>query len=205
MKAVLSTCLFWAMLSPVVPLKCISAVNTTELSDENVSECKPGQNLCVAGVLNTKSVANREEVFYGCAASKVCHSGHYSFTSTQGKFLDMTIHCCSSDLCNNETLTIPDHNALTPNGMQCPACFAAKFQNCTSDKTVNCLGNENQCVHFEGALMEGFHKGDRFFFHGCATKDFCAIKEKQKNGFGHIVRIGNTIITARKENCYNAS
>ncbi|CAI7935385.1 Uncharacterized protein PODLI_1B030377, partial [Podarcis lilfordi] len=62
--------------------------------------------------------------------------------------------CCKTELCNNATLSLSDRNVLAENGLKCPACFSKGTTQCKSEKTINCLENETQCVVFKGSLLE---------------------------------------------------
>ncbi|XP_077788740.1 phospholipase A2 inhibitor and Ly6/PLAUR domain-containing protein-like [Podarcis muralis] len=117
----------------------------------------------------------------------------------------MKTQCCNTDYCNNETLSLPDRNMLAENGLQCPSCFSKgeneNVRKCKSEKTVNCLENETQCVDFKGAFARDFFFITFFTFKGCATTKFCAIR---KNG-GRTIGAGKFLISVYEESCYNAS
>ncbi|XP_053255607.1 uncharacterized protein LOC128419206 [Podarcis raffonei] len=135
-----------------------------------------------------------------CTTSDHCFSGNYSFTAGDGKFFEMKKHCCNTELCNNATLSLPDRNVLAENGLKCPACFSKGTTQCKSQKTINCLENETQCVVFKGALQIGFTKRHDFTFQGCGTTDFCAVR-KNRRMFG----TGGFILFLTQKRCYNAS
>ncbi|XP_053255605.1 uncharacterized protein LOC128419205 [Podarcis raffonei] len=94
----------------------------------------------------------RSQLLNKCTSSDNCFSGNYSFTAGDGKFFEMKKHCCNTVLCKNAILSLPDHSVLTENGLKCPTCFSKGTAECESEKTIDCLGNETQCVVFKGAL-----------------------------------------------------
>ncbi|XP_053257883.1 phospholipase A2 inhibitor and Ly6/PLAUR domain-containing protein-like [Podarcis raffonei] len=136
-----------------------------------------------------------------CLSSRYCFSGDYSFTVADGKFFEMKMQCCNTDLCNNETLSLPDRNMLAENGLQCPSCFSKGKKKCKSEKTVNCLENETQCVDFRGALHKDTFFITFFTFKGCSTTNLCTIR---KNG-RFLIATGRFILTVTEESCYSAS
>ncbi|XP_053255561.1 uncharacterized protein LOC128419172 [Podarcis raffonei] len=136
-----------------------------------------------------------------CLSSRYCFSGDYSFTAADGKFFEMKMQCCNTDLCNNETLSLPDRNMLAENGLQCPSCFSKGKEKCKSETIINCLENETQCVDFRGAFKKDTVFPNYFTFQGCATTNFCAIR---KNG-RVFIGIRRFILSVYEESCYNAS
>nr|XP_034973488.1 phospholipase A2 inhibitor and Ly6/PLAUR domain-containing protein-like [Zootoca vivipara] len=142
----------------------------------------------------------RVQLLNKCSSSSYCFSGHYSFTAADGKFFEMKRHCCNTNLCNNETLSLPDRNMRAENGLRCPACFSKGTEKCKSETTVNCLENETQCVVFKGVLSIALFISYDFTFQGCGTTDFCAIRKK-----GRRVGAGKFVLFVAQERCYNAS
>nr|XP_028596039.1 phospholipase A2 inhibitor and Ly6/PLAUR domain-containing protein-like [Podarcis muralis] len=203
MKALLSTCLLLALLSPALPLKCRYAFNKTGLTYDHYKRtyCKFGQDSCSASVLRTNLVKFREQLLNRCLPSTSCSSGHYSFTAGDGKFFQMKKHCCKTDLCNNATLSLPDRNMLAENGLQCPSCFSKGTIMCKSEKTINCLENETQCIQSTLALLTGAFEPHSFTFQGCGTTDFCGHREQSKNNN----RRWDFLLSFTQESCYNAS
>uniref|UniRef100_A0A670IPB4 UPAR/Ly6 domain-containing protein n=1 Tax=Podarcis muralis TaxID=64176 RepID=A0A670IPB4_PODMU len=162
--------------------------------------CDSKEDSCVASVLRTNIIELRAQLLNKCTSSNNCFSGNYSFTAGDGKFFEMKKHCCNTELCNNATLSLPDHSVLTENGLKCPACFSEGTTECESEKTIDCLGNETQCVVFKGALHIAFARLYHFTLQGCGTTDFCAIpKNRRRLGSGEF----GLFITQKR--CYTAS
>nr|XP_034958659.1 phospholipase A2 inhibitor and Ly6/PLAUR domain-containing protein-like [Zootoca vivipara] len=238
MKALLSTCLLLALLSPgsvhvlgpfsaptlpagrlehlqfkagnhrpkfshSLPLQCRFTFNNTGLTYEGYEEttCDFKQDSCAASVLRTNINKFQENLANRCSISIYCHSGHYSFTAADGKFFELKKQCCNTKLCNNEVLSLPDRNMRAENGLQCPSCFSKGTIMCKSEKTVNCLENETQCLQFKGLILNALFEPVYFTFQGCGT-DFCA---SVKNGTKS-VGTGDLLLTVGPEIiCNNAS
>ncbi|CAI7934795.1 Hypothetical predicted protein [Podarcis lilfordi] len=116
--------------------------------------CDSDKDSCEASVLRTNIIELQAQLLSKCTSSDNCFSGNYSFTAGDGKFFEMKKHCCNTELCNNATLSLSDRNVLAENGLKCPACFSKGTTQCKSEKTINCLENETQCVVFKGSLLE---------------------------------------------------
>ncbi|XP_077788637.1 phospholipase A2 inhibitor and Ly6/PLAUR domain-containing protein-like [Podarcis muralis] len=203
MKELLSTCLLLALLSPALPLKCRYGFNKTALTFAgNVrADCTFRQDVCVASVLRTNICKIYLQLSNQCSPSRMCLSGDYSFTAADGKFFEMKMQCCKTDWCNNAFLSLPDRNMLAENGLQCPSCFSKGTIMCKSEKTINCLENETQCIQFKVDLSTDFFQIYSFTFQGCGTTDFCAIRKNKKKAFG----AGNFVLYVTQEGCNNAS
>ncbi|XP_053255591.1 phospholipase A2 inhibitor and Ly6/PLAUR domain-containing protein-like [Podarcis raffonei] len=146
--------LLFVLLSPALPLNCRYTYNKTGMTNNGYGKttCDSKEDSCVASVLRTNIIELRAQLLNKCMSSDNCFLGNYSFTAGDGKFFEMKKHCCNTELCNNATLSLPDHSVLAENGLKCPACFSEGTTECKSEKTIDCLGNETQCVVFKGAL-----------------------------------------------------
>ncbi|XP_053255582.1 phospholipase A2 inhibitor and Ly6/PLAUR domain-containing protein-like [Podarcis raffonei] len=202
MKALLSTCLLLALLSPALPLNCRSGLNRTGLTyhDYLTTNCNFGQDFCVASVLRTNIMKFQVQLLSQCSSSRYCSSGNYSFTAGDGKFFQMKKHCCKTELCNNAILSLPDLNMLAENGLQCPSCFSKGTIMCKSKKHINCLENETQCIQAKAVLLTASFKGPKFTFQGCGTTDFCGITKNGRAAVGG----GSFVLFVTQERCYNA-
>ncbi|XP_053255595.1 phospholipase A2 inhibitor and Ly6/PLAUR domain-containing protein-like [Podarcis raffonei] len=184
----------------ILPLKCRFTYNNTGMTYNSYlkTTCDSKQDSCVASVLRTNIRGHRVQLLNKCTTSYDCFSGNYSFTAGDGKFFEMKKHCCNTQLCNNATLSLPDRNVLSENGLKCPTCFSKGATQCKSEKTINCLENETQCVVFKGSLSRAFTRLQDFTFQGCGTTDFCAIHRRKLGSGGYVL-----FITEKR--CYNAS
>ncbi|XP_053255586.1 phospholipase A2 inhibitor and Ly6/PLAUR domain-containing protein-like [Podarcis raffonei] len=190
-------------LSSALPLYCRHVYNSTGLTYVHYVKkpCNLQEDSCVASVLRTNIVKFQEELLNKCSSSRYCSPGHYSFTAGDGKFFQMKKHCCRTKMCNNALLSLPDRNMLAENGLQCPSCFSKGTIMCKSEKTINCLENETQCIQSKVALLIGALRPHSFTFRGCGTTDFCAIGKRQRKITGD----GYYILSVTQESCYNAS
>ncbi|XP_077788743.1 phospholipase A2 inhibitor and Ly6/PLAUR domain-containing protein-like [Podarcis muralis] len=189
-KALLSTCLLLALLSPVTSLVCSYCHNkTTSCKGESDEKC--GANpICVSGVLDNNIVSQYEMTSYrGCGDSKHCHSGDYSLTSANGNYLQAKVFCCGTEKCNKEPLYVPPREDLSPNGLECPACFGitnvTSNPKCKNQGTVSCLGNETKCIDYSSRVSYFMMLYKKLKLKGCATEDVCALNGKNTK-FGNL-------------------
>ncbi|XP_053255573.1 phospholipase A2 inhibitor and Ly6/PLAUR domain-containing protein-like [Podarcis raffonei] len=188
-----------------LPLNCSYRfkIKSAELTDNVYDEqaCESFQDFCAASALRTNIGKPQEQLLNRCSLSRDCFSGDYSFTAGNGKFFQTKNDCCNTELCNNATLSLPDRNLLAENGLQCPACYSNGTKRCKSEKTINCLENETQCVDFQGALNIALIQLHKFTFQGCGTTDFCAIQKNERR----TIRFGNFLLFVKQISCYNDS
>ncbi|XP_053255593.1 urokinase plasminogen activator surface receptor-like [Podarcis raffonei] len=188
-----------------LPLNCRYTYNKTGMTNNGYGKttCDSKEDSCVASVLRRNISKFSSQLLNKCTSSDNCFSGNYSFTAGDGKFFEMKKHCCNTELCKNAILSrrfLADNSVLTENGLKCPACFSKGTAECESEKTIDCLGNETQCVVFKGALHIAFARLHHFTFQGCGTTDFCAIPENRRTlGSGEF----GLFITQKR--CYTAS
>ncbi|XP_077788742.1 phospholipase A2 inhibitor and Ly6/PLAUR domain-containing protein-like [Podarcis muralis] len=196
-KALLSTCLLLALLSPATSLICSSC-------NSNATSCKGGKSeichsnpICVSGVLDNNIVQQYKVATYrGCGHSQRCHSGDYSLTSANGKYLQMKVFCCGTYKCNKEPLYVPPREDLSSNGLWCPACFG---QTCEGQGSVSCLGNETKCIDYSSGAIYVYGFLPPLTLKGCATEDMCALNGKRFTyGYLHLERIVTKCSDAKK-------
>ncbi|XP_053254168.1 phospholipase A2 inhibitor and Ly6/PLAUR domain-containing protein-like [Podarcis raffonei] len=183
-KALLSTCLLLALLSPVTSLECSDCHSRATSCENNGSTLCYSNKICVSGVLDN-NIESKYKVatFRGCSKSERCHSGDYSLTSASGKYLQMKVFCCGTEKCNKEPLYVPPREDLSPNGLECPACFDLTYLrsnfNCESKGTVSCLGNETKCIDYTSLASCEYYFQSKLKLKGCATEDVCALNGKK--------------------------
>nr|XP_025035491.1 phospholipase A2 inhibitor and Ly6/PLAUR domain-containing protein-like [Pelodiscus sinensis]XP_025035494.1 phospholipase A2 inhibitor and Ly6/PLAUR domain-containing protein-like [Pelodiscus sinensis] len=77
--------------------------------------------------------------------------GPLSFTVGNGYYLRINVTQCNTDSCNSALPQVtPD---TTPNGLQCPTCFALNSDTCNGVITP-CTGQETYCLELTGSLLE---------------------------------------------------
>nr|XP_025035210.1 phospholipase A2 inhibitor and Ly6/PLAUR domain-containing protein-like [Pelodiscus sinensis] len=128
----------------------------TEACDVAPGTCQDDQ--ATGGCLSVAeeiSLDGRTQTFF----SKQCLSGYnshmkvpFSFTVGNGQYVRINVLQCNTDLCNSATPQVsPD---TTPNGRQCPTCFALGSAACNSVITP-CTGLETYCLDYTGDLNQG--------------------------------------------------
>ncbi|PIO31304.1 hypothetical protein AB205_0201810, partial [Aquarana catesbeiana] len=83
----------------------------------------------------------------------------------------MGISCCDGDGCTpsiqNSTVT-----SAVSNGVQCKTCGPAGSSSCETYTTMNCTGQETQCVNYTRTDMSG-STSSTSTIRGCGTKSLC--------------------------------
>ncbi|XP_053253958.1 phospholipase A2 inhibitor NAI-like [Podarcis raffonei] len=186
MKEHLSTCLLFALLSPVTSLTCSNCrlprgYDACDVVKYPHRVCR-SYGICSSGVLQSNIVQwYQKETYRQCEDPSFCHSGDYSVTAAEGKFLWTKVICCRTELCNLEPPHLPPREDLPPNGLQCPACYSMVItrapQNCQSQGNVSCLAYETKCIDYFSILMI-HHDIFDLKFQGCASEDMCALDGK---------------------------
>ncbi|XP_053255559.1 phospholipase A2 inhibitor gamma subunit B-like [Podarcis raffonei] len=203
MKTLLSTCLLLGLLSPATSLTCTHChENSTSCEAPGSHGCRDDQT-CSSGALHNNIVPDYEvSTFQGCIYSNLCHSGDFSFSAAQGKFLQLKMVCCQTNECNKEPVHLTPREDLSPNGRQCPACFRktdfSGKTGCPREGTVSCLANETKCINYSSRMLYRNKTANRLQFKGCATEDLCALDGKNFE-YGHL------LVQGIKAKCWNAT
>nr|XP_034980002.1 phospholipase A2 inhibitor 25 kDa subunit-like [Zootoca vivipara] len=183
-KALLSTCLLLALLPAVTSLTCSYCQQNTTSCNSQTNEVCGSNPSCVSGAMDNNIFPQYTVTPYqGCADSQRCHSGDYSITSANGRYLQMKVFCCRTEKCNKEPVYVPPREDLSPNGLKCPACFGltnfASKPMCRSHGTVSCVGNETKCIDYSSTAKFFFRFNKQLKLKGCATEDVCALNGKR--------------------------
>ncbi|XP_075764318.1 uncharacterized protein LOC102458237 [Pelodiscus sinensis] len=111
---------------------------------------------CIS-VAGETSLNGTKDTFF----SSQCLSGYKSdikvpitFSLGNGQYVRNNVTQCNTDLCNSALpqAAFPKENT-TPNGLQCPTCFALNFAACNSQITP-CTGQETYCLNYFGFLTQ---------------------------------------------------
>ncbi|XP_073511834.1 phospholipase A2 inhibitor and Ly6/PLAUR domain-containing protein-like isoform X2 [Phyllobates terribilis] len=133
------------------------AINTNSCSGHHHELCKSPQNRCMVTLTETTLEDDRGEI-RSAVLEKSCGSiyncSHPATLTTKEFRVRVTTMCCDHDLCNNVTINWKPPNS-TNNGMTCPSCFVKSSQTCNVKTQVNCIGNENHCVHYSASREQG--------------------------------------------------
>ncbi|XP_075848617.1 protein RoBo-1-like [Microtus pennsylvanicus] len=110
----------------------------------------------------------------GCIAdSRTCRSLTISATLGDQQTFTYKNSCCTTEKCNQVDLTVPEPSS-TPNGVECPACFTANGNLCTSVTTLKCTGEEKKCIEVTGTGVE--MPNSVLYGKGCATENSCGLE-----------------------------
>ncbi|XP_077196868.1 phospholipase A2 inhibitor and Ly6/PLAUR domain-containing protein-like [Paroedura picta] len=160
MKTLLSTCLLWALFSTGASMQCYSCVSITGPCDDSaIQQCSPGEDACVS----LKGSATLREEGQG-----------------DDSFIKCRIKCGGMLNPLSELLfAAPLNTNVIPNGLQCPACFSLRKNNCQPKTSAPCTGEETQCVNFSGSVTAKISSvlvSLNGAFQGCITPNGCAYK-----------------------------
>ncbi|KAE8594352.1 hypothetical protein XENTR_v10019601 [Xenopus tropicalis] len=92
--------------------------------------------------------------------------------STSNSTFKKGFSCCNTDNCTPAPLTLPDDN-VNPNGLTCPTCTLDGAGFCNTGETMQCTGNENNCL-VQITKMSGAVSSSGVL-RGCASPSICRI------------------------------
>ncbi|XP_075045912.1 phospholipase A2 inhibitor and Ly6/PLAUR domain-containing protein-like isoform X2 [Mixophyes fleayi] len=199
------------MASPLAIVCILSALATTGCSLDcmrcmglGISYCTEGPMItCTSGEVCTtlyqvtaSDGKASESVFRSCGPKTQCDKiGSFTVIDKRTR---MGVSCCSTNNCTSPLpLLIPGNSAK--NGKVCPSC-ADENEACTGTETMQCLGNENQCllqVTKKTGLSDGVES-----YRGCTTKSVCDIGS-QTIDFGVIKLEGKFLCNSGTNALYN--
>ncbi|KAL4597407.1 urokinase plasminogen activator surface receptor-like isoform X1 [Arapaima gigas] len=162
MKLLLSLAISCALFSAGFPLSCYQCTPDASGNCTNtVTSCMSSQPTCVSTTATvytgTSNISKISTKF--CSVPQQCVSGSISLLGVR---TTLNTNCCSTDLCNSQTLPEWPQNSL--NGRQCYAC------NTTSCLAVlNCSGNEDRCITVMATVL-----GTRVMVKGCVSPEICS-------------------------------
>ncbi|XP_070621085.1 phospholipase A2 inhibitor and Ly6/PLAUR domain-containing protein-like [Erythrolamprus reginae] len=175
MKAagILVFCVFSSILSTGTSLSCQDCVGFGTDCDETEAkkaECDPFGDIC-SSTLFTSTITkplNFGLTIKGCLKLADCIQGLFSTTTVGGRYERARRNCGRIvGLANLE-----HYDTFQPNGLRCPACFAADADYCEPNETVRCVGKQDQCITYSGGLLALNFNGN-YTYQGCATKLAC--------------------------------
>ena len=135
-------------------LKCETCLNLNGTTcSGNLTTCAANSTSCENGAMEIGDGGNKTVMAYkSCTELPECNSFFLSETMVNFTF-QMLRNCCSVDNCNAEPIVLPPRNN-TPNGVQCPVCYAENSTTCEVKKKMNCTGLETKCAYFQGKMMQ---------------------------------------------------
>ncbi|KAM4652637.1 phospholipase A2 inhibitor and Ly6/PLAUR domain-containing protein-like [Discoglossus pictus] len=126
-------------------------------------ESSKGDDRCMVTLTET-SVGSLKSALLEKSCGSAYKCTHPSSMTAKGYQVSVITKCCDTDYCNNGTMDLKITNA-TLNGVACPSCFAKDYESCDPEATVNCTGDENQCITFTASR----HRGSTIKLAGCAS------------------------------------
>nr|XP_025044064.1 phospholipase A2 inhibitor subunit gamma B-like [Pelodiscus sinensis] len=151
-------------------LTCNVCLGPTETCDLVKGTCQddPATGGCLS-VVEDISLGGIKQTFF----SKQCLSsynsdikGPFSFTVGKDQYVRINVLQCNTDLCNSAVPQVPMDP--TPNGWQCPTCFALDTYFCDGE-IMPCTGLETDCLSYNGELIQGSSRS-WFGAKGCVSK-----------------------------------
>ncbi|XP_048355135.1 phospholipase A2 inhibitor and Ly6/PLAUR domain-containing protein-like [Sphaerodactylus townsendi] len=169
-------CLLSAFLTSGNSLVCEVCKSKEASCSGTLQTCEDSEHVCstmvaeyrIGGIMFTRSFKECMET------SPICDFIPFSMTFRPSIAMRTTFNCCSTDGCNSVQPELPEVSR-TPNGFECPSCFALGASRCGYMDTLQCSGNEDHCFEITGTLMIGnfnFTKSSA----GCGTAGTCSKK-----------------------------
>ncbi|XP_070620726.1 phospholipase A2 inhibitor and Ly6/PLAUR domain-containing protein-like [Erythrolamprus reginae] len=204
---ILVFCVFCCILSTVTSLRCEKCVSFGSGCPEGtvrVATCKKKETFCSTTIFNS-TIDNLFDVdviiLKECSKPKDCLLDRLSTTTVEGRFQNLRRICCQSDLCNAEQFDLARYETreLSTRRLQCPGCFALDADYCEANQTVNCAGEEDQCLTLTGSTLT-FNFAAKYTYQGCTTKNTCS------HPIGPSLETGGIIVyNVTKVECRNAT
>ncbi|XP_047663076.1 urokinase plasminogen activator surface receptor-like [Tachysurus fulvidraco] len=191
------TCLLF---SSALGLQCYQCIPDSSGSCEStVTQCP---DRC-GSITTTNTATTNQDGMLTSVSVKSCLDASQCINGSVRLLNQLTVNvntkCCSTDLCNTETL--PAQTNQISNGRRCYTCAG---ENCTVDcqgghcnktiGTVDCVGDEDRCISITVSEF-----GVTTSVEGCASKSVCdLIAVQEMMGFGSSVTCckGNLCNTA---------
>ncbi|XP_069496972.1 urokinase plasminogen activator surface receptor isoform X2 [Ambystoma mexicanum] len=147
-------------------LQCSSCVDAETCKTPTQLACRNTNNQCVdvvTEIYNNGTMTNSS--IKGCGSGEAC--GALLSYNTGGSQLYTQFQCCSSNRCNNRTISVS--KPRFPNGIMCWGCNETGNNECAPEKQqmVKCSGSLVRC-------MEAFGPDRKTLKKGCCTEDLCS-------------------------------
>ncbi|XP_041425608.1 phospholipase A2 inhibitor and Ly6/PLAUR domain-containing protein, partial [Xenopus laevis] len=168
--------------SVVNSLVCPGCHSYTDECHYHPVHCEGEENVCLTEKISTKfdpdtewypgkDKENEFEVMRRCGKAAECNRVG-TFTSKIKTFTINTT-CCNSSLCLSPVPTLPTQ-ASSENGLTCPTCYTQNSMRCIGLDPLNCVGNENRCIHYtKKEFYENTLRTQSLY--GCTTESICRL------------------------------
>ncbi|XP_041708289.1 urokinase plasminogen activator surface receptor-like [Coregonus clupeaformis] len=156
------TILVSVLLPKAYSLKCFECIagNSGACTDKQIDCPNPTQcgNMRMTSYTGGTKISDMN--VKSCSVPAECLTGSMNFG-----MMSTTIasKCCNTDLCNSQSIPIPESTETTPNGKKCFTCTGT---DCTS--ALSCVGDEDLCI--STTVNTG---GEKMTMKGCVSKSIC--------------------------------
>ncbi|KAH0631428.1 hypothetical protein JD844_005751 [Phrynosoma platyrhinos] len=190
MKILLGLTISFVLVTAGVTLECEVCTSVGTSCSGRMETCPADKDTCV--IIVTESTMHGMQiptVVKTCESSKNCKFGPQYMHFGRGQAFKTAFTCCVGDACRTATPQLPP--VITkPNGKRCPACYSWFSGTCDQDETVDCVGEENDCLNVAATVTYGpsvINTAQK----GCATKGFCVdlnVGEFSTMGFQSLIK-----------------
>ncbi|KAM3923132.1 phospholipase A2 inhibitor NAI-like [Leptodactylus fuscus] len=157
-------------------LSCISCHNGNEATCVGGSVVCPENYQCLSLYMEiTINGSTAKNFFRSCAPVNHCNmTGSSSFPDGT---LNMAATCCTvQDRCTPSAPLLATTNNTVPNGVVCRQCQSINSDQCNTQNTKQCYGNENMCIRLDTTTTA--YETSALAFRGCATRSVCDVKQQ---------------------------
>ncbi|XP_056398160.1 phospholipase A2 inhibitor 25 kDa subunit-like [Hyla sarda] len=161
-------------------LSCTVCQSLTSSSCSGVSVTCPSGEQCGSSYTETIFDGVNTKVFVRrCMSISECRFiGTVSLNKVQTK----KVHsCCNTDDCTPSIASFPAKSS-EPNELICPSCVSITSASCSSSETVQCRGDETECL-LQATTVTGLQSGSSAL-RGCATKSICDLGSQSQSADG---------------------
>lgn len=152
------------------PLMCVLCRAEDSLECEGILELCPTNQVCGSSYRVTASAANTtSSIARSCFPEDKCNI--FGTMSITGKRIATGTSCCKEDGCT-PSIAPWKPKLAKPNGVKCKTCLSSYSDSCETADTLNCRGDETQCVSYALTMSTDFDSA-AFSFRGCGTKALC--------------------------------
>ncbi|KAL6483694.1 hypothetical protein MHYP_G00085660 [Metynnis hypsauchen] len=145
--------------------QCIPGLSGTCTNTQTNCTDQCGSTTAVVTISGAQQQASTKT----CAVSGLCVSGSLNIGFGS---LTMNSQCCSTDLCNNQTMPALSQGTATGN-----KCYTCNNNDCTG--TVSCMGTEDRCI---SATV--IYSSTQVKAKGCVSKSFCTTSTSNLQAIG---------------------
>ncbi|XP_042295283.1 phospholipase A2 inhibitor and Ly6/PLAUR domain-containing protein-like [Sceloporus undulatus] len=173
MQSLLGLTISFVLITAGVALECEVCTSVGTSCTGTMQTCEAGKDTCI--IIVTESTMNGMQiptVVKTCESSSHCKYGPQYMHFGQGQEFRTAFSCCVGDACRTATPQLPPV-VTKHNRKQCPACYSLFSGICNQEEMVDCVGEENDCLHVAATVTYGTSVINTVQ-KGCATKGFCA-------------------------------